>query len=592
MSVNTSALAQPTERPAPDPSVAVLQIRQAQLDSRAGSQPVTLPHVLQATDFVAEGSRVRYVLELALPAAPAQPLGIFIAKASLGAQLYLNGQWVGACANGPLESLRCLHRSWLLAPPPGVWRAGLNRLEVEIHANDRQTNGLSSVRVGPLDQLDREYQVPQDMLKVQLLRALTWVTASLGLLCLVVAAHLGRRDMYLWTGLASVANALSHINFLSLEAWPTPELFSWFAFSTRMVSAPLMMMACVAFYGRDRPWQHALALGYAFAAPVLVWLSGGDRGWVTLYYLPMLVLGPLIVVAMARWTWQSRRVTHVLMLATTLVLFLAAIGDWQRLRGASAFEGVYAMAYASASFLVLMASLLMAELASGLLKSRELTATLEHKVAEREEQLQDIYQEREQAVRAQAMIDERERLLADMHDSLGAGLGSALLMLRQGQLNPQDAAHVVQECIDDLRLVFDVSAHLEEDLQALVADVRHRLQNRLAGVGLHTQWDLALQGVPALGSTRCLQLMRVLQEALTNAMRHAQASELQIRLHWRAGPRWLLMQVRDNGKGMSEQTNRRGRGLSNMARRASSLGAELDIRPAHPGTLVELRLQL
>lgn len=564
----------------------------AQLLSRQGLTEVSLPHVLGPSDYEAEGSQVTYTLELVLPSPPQEPLAIFVAKASLGAQIYLNGQWVGACALGSLEALRCLHRPWMLVPAPALWQSGTNVLKVEVHANDRQMNGLSAVRVGDALTLDSTLYGPQYFVRVQLLQALTWITGSLGLLCLVVALYLPGRSMYLWIGLASVVHALSHINFLSSEAWPDPQWFSWFAFSSRMMSSPLLVLACIAFFRRDRPWHQVLAISYALLAPVVVWWSDSDRLWISLFYVPMLLVGALVIAAMVRWTWQSRRLSHLFMLVISAMMVLAGYGDWARMRGTTAFEGVYLLAYASTGFLVMMAGLVMAELASGLLKSRELTASLEQKVAEREGQLAQAYSERLDAERSAASTQERERLLADMHDSVGAGLSSTHILLKQGQISVEGAAFLVQECIDDLRLVFDVSGHQVEDLQALMADVRYRLEGRLAAAGLQTRWHVDMPQLPHLGSARCLQMMRILQEAVTNALRHAQARMLEVSLQWHAPSRRLVLQVRDDGQGLPARSERPGRGLSNMARRAAAIGGELEVRPGSPGTVVELRILL
>lgn len=105
-------------RPSPpgsQPSVTIL--REARLESAAGTASVVLPHALQPAQFDPKGGRVRYQLTLDLPQTPKEQLAIYIQKVSLGARFYLNGELVGSCAVGALEDLRCLHRPWLIAPP-------------------------------------------------------------------------------------------------------------------------------------------------------------------------------------------------------------------------------------------------------------------------------------------------------------------------------------------------------------------------------------------------------------------------------------------------------------------------------------------
>lgn len=568
----------------------IVVLSSAQLHSLSGTEQVSLPYRLEPSHFLPKGSRVRFVMAFDLPQLGSEPLGIFISKASLGAQLHLNGTWLAACDEAALEELRCLHRPWLETPPHALWKPGRNVLEVEIYADDRQMNGLSVVRVGPSHLLDVKFYTPRYLVSVQLLRALTWITGSLGVLCLVVALHLPGRSIFLWAGLACVVNAISNVNFLAVEAWPSLEVFSWFAYSARLASVPLVMLACIAFYGRDRSWHQVFALSYALFAPMVVWFSGDSRTVVALLYVPVMALGFLLAVQLARWTWTSRKVSHVLMLLAYLALIGAGLFDWLRLRGDSAFEGQYLLAYVSAGFLAMIASLVMAELAAALSKARDLTLTLEKRVAEREQQIEQMYVQRLGEERAAAITQERERLLSDMHDSVGSGLSTTHLLLRQGQVSPQEAAFMVQECIDDLRLVFDVSSNLDEDLGALMADVRHRLEGRLASVGLKSRWSVSVEGMPLLDSTRSLQVMRILHEALTNAMRHAKATELQVSLQWMADEGVLQLRVHDDGQGLREPTSHRGRGLANMRRRAQLLGATLTIESARPGTLVQLRL--
>lgn len=576
--------------PGSQPAVTIL--REARLESAAGTASVVLPHALQPAQFDPKGGRVRYQLTLDLPQTPKEQLAIYIQKVSLGARFFLNGELVGSCAVGALEDLRCLHRPWLIAPPPMMWKQGPNLLTVEVHADERQMNGLSTVHVGPLTVLESGPYASEHFLRQTFMQALTAITVVLGCLALMVALHLPGRSLYLWVGVASITYALSNVNFLSSVAWPTPDLFSWFAFSSRMAAMPLLALACVAFYGKDRPWQHWLALAYALGAPVLTWVTNNNRTLVSWYYVPLLLVGVLVVASMARWTWQSRKWRHVLMLGAVAALLAAGFSDWLRLRGVSAFEGVYLMAYASAGFLVIMGALVMAELAAGLNRSRELTAMLEAKVAEREQRLAQAFEERIKLERDAAVNLERERLLADMHDSLGSGLSTAYLLLQQGQLSVRGAAYLVQECMDDLRLVFDVSGNRDGQLQTLVADVRYRMDGRLMPMGFKVEWLIELDDMPALSSASSLQLMRVLQEALTNAMRHADATDIQVRLQYLPGEGALLMQVHDNGVGMTQEPRRMGRGLGNMARRATALGAELDIQSDDSGTTVQLRCKL
>lgn len=98
---------------------------------------------------------------------------------------------------------------------------------------------------------------------------------------------------------------------------------------------------------------------------------------------------------------------------------------------------------------------------------------------------------------------------------------------------------------------------------------------------------------PELGRDQATALFRILQEALTNVARHAEATQVQIELCSRDN--WLVLAVRDNGRGIapSELADPRSVGLLGMRERATLLGGtcEISLRP-EGGTAIEARLPI
>jgi signal transduction histidine kinase len=188
-------------------------------------------------------------------------------------------------------------------------------------------------------------------------------------------------------------------------------------------------------------------------------------------------------------------------------------------------------------------------------------------------------------------MEERERLLRDMHDGIGSQLASARVQLQSGELSARQAAIVLQECIDDLRLLLDVSGNEGGSLEDALADFRFRLDRRLESAGIAPRWRIALDGMPTLETDTLLQVMRIVQEAIANALRHADPRQLSISAVWYAKRGELALEVRDDGRGIAaDPPPVPGRGLHNMRRRAESIGARLDVTAALPGTAVRLTL--
>jgi signal transduction histidine kinase len=223
---------------------------------------------------------------------------------------------------------------------------------------------------------------------------------------------------------------------------------------------------------------------------------------------------------------------------------------------------------------------------------------LETRVAEKTQALAQSYKKLRTFELVQAQIRERERLLRDLHDGVGAQLMTALRGLERGALDKNGIAHALQDGLDDLRMLMD-NADPDATLTDRLAAWRNRWDARLASLGLQLHWHLSddLDEIELAGDTS-LQLLRVVQEACTNIVKHAQASQIwftALRTHMSAGPT-LYIEVRDNGVGLdTAQPTSTSRGQSNMRFRAKQIGAHLTIDPAPPpdqGCCVKLWLPL
>jgi len=148
----------------------------------------------------------------------------------------------------------------------------------------------------------------------------------------------------------------------------------------------------------------------------------------------------------------------------------------------------------------------------------------------------------------------------------------------------------LKELRDDLRLVIDTTTHEQDsDLAGLLAPLRHRWSQRLEVADIDSRWQLeGLDGL-RLGPARSLDLLRLLQEALTNVLKHSGAARVDVTVQ-RDGDQ-LQVEVRDDGTGFDTATARRGAGLASLHSRATRLGSQLILDPL-PGRGTTLRLTL
>lgn len=206
-------------------------------------------------------------------------------------------------------------------------------------------------------------------------------------------------------------------------------------------------------------------------------------------------------------------------------------------------------------------------------------------------ELQRAHRELEEAaVRSlrYAVSEERTRIARDIHDSIGHGLTSVIVQLQtlpyMIQANPADAEQalgtvlgVARDCLTEVRSVVHRMARDDAGLGlialkslAKLVQEQSRLDIRFDVAGEITPWS------PEASET----LYRVLQEALTNVIRHANASAVDIRVQESACT--LTMIVADNGPFAADVPPAAGFGISGMRARCEAAGGTLAIRPRLP----------
>ncbi len=193
------------------------------------------------------------------------------------------------------------------------------------------------------------------------------------------------------------------------------------------------------------------------------------------------------------------------------------------------------------------------------------------------EHTQAQHLQREAALRAEAVAAERERIYSDLHDDIGA----KLLGLIHGAQNPlqADSARAI---LQDLRDVVTRSRGTPGTLGDVLADIRGEATHRLAAVGIGLAWEEA-DGLPdpPLDTERALHLHRIVREAISNTIRHAQAQRLRVRL--RCSGDQLGIELTDDGDGVDTQAARPGAGMRSMRSRAAELAGDIRWTPGTEG---------
>ncbi len=391
--------------------------------------------------------------------------------------------------------------------------------------------------------------------------------------------------MYVLFFATSVTNALRMVQFTMGDV-PLPisdDWFGWLTANSLGWSLVCVFLFTVRVHGLRMPRveRTIIALVTAVSVVTLPWLPLKVETVLPVIYL-CIVGVTLIVAASGMWaSWVNRSPWAMVLSLWVSLTVPASIYDTLMASYRVSIEGLYLGPYASIGVFAIFLVIVFLRYTGALREVETLNAGLESRLAEREAQLAATYAQVNQLERQRALDAERQRMMQDMHDGIGSSLISALRMAEGGRLHEGDMARVLKECIDDLKLSIDSLDHTGADLLSLLAALRFRLGPRLQAAGLTLRWGV--QDVPALewlDPKSALHVLRILQEVLTNIIKHSGAQSIGISTTSDATGVQVL--VRDDGQPFSPPTATppgsptpgRGKGLGNVRSRVQAIGAQ------------------
>jgi signal transduction histidine kinase/ligand-binding sensor domain-containing protein len=215
---------------------------------------------------------------------------------------------------------------------------------------------------------------------------------------------------------------------------------------------------------------------------------------------------------------------------------------------------------------------------------------------------QKLHRQLQTMKQQEALERERARIARDLHDQLGANLTQVALLgeMAEADKNLPDeveshskqisqTARETTRSLDEIVWAINPS---NDTLEGLANYVCKYAQEYLALANLPCRMDVPAQ-LPAAAIPPEVRhnVFLAFKEAVHNVVKHAQASEVWIRLRLR--PKGFILQVQDNGRGMNPQEPTTRNGLRNMKKRMADIGGDFSVSSgASGGTLVELTVSL
>ena len=555
----------------------------------AGWQHTRLPRVIPVVSMRPSSGWFR--VAFAAPEAGDEPWAVFLQRPYSNVALYINGAKIGD--GGAMTKPIPMHRGPLLVSfPAKLLEPGTNLLELRsVHAYQRPRLGMAAI--GPRSQLlpayefTRGFAVTAKQVSVVVLAVLAILFGALW--------WLRRQDAaYGWFAMGLFSWA-AHIQIMLVPRPPFENEILWQHMQGIAIGVFALTSAFFVnrYTGLRQPRvERVLSVIWAAGALVLLadplWLGYRFPSFGYLVWIPMLTLISAYTVSTLLRSLARGLTAEVAVLGAAgwLALVVSARDtlielDW--------LQGRLYLSYTVGFVLCAVAAALLRRFATAFHAAERARDELDERVRQKSAELQLNLVRVKDLERERALSAERERILQDMHDGLGGHLVQALAIATSREtLRPVEEP--LRTCLEELRLMVDSLEPANGDLASVLGSLRPRISRRLALAGVVIRWQIDdLPLIPDLGPRQVLDVTRVVQEAITNAIKHSGCGGITVRARLVQAPDGIEILIEDDGHGFNAPAAN-GHGLASMRRRASLLGGSLEILTAASGTRVMLRL--
>ena len=558
-----------------------------------GWAQVPLPHARARS--LAEGSASLQAppdvawYRLTLPAGvPAQDLFLYLPRwQTIGVMaVYVDGRMVYRSRGSRVWN--SFNRPlWLpLATGAGGSSAAPHTVWVRMASQQGVGGAISSAWVGTEQALLWRYNL-RSFVQNDLISQTGAAFLVIGLFSLAVGLVRRREPIYLLFFAVSVTCVLRNLHYV-VDDHPPPVPDDWFGWVS-VNALGWSMVSIFAFALRvHRKRMPRLAWGIAalvvlcavLTLPVPLLLPH-VHAILPAVYIVLTALTAVVAVSGLWASWQARSGEGMVLFAWFSLNIPAAVHDLLLQNYRIDIERVYLAPYLSIGLFAIFLAIVYRRYLGAIHAVEVVNAGLESRLAARERELTASHEQLRALERQQTLAAERQRLMQDMHDGIGSSLMSALRMVEHGQASTADTALVLKDCIDDLKLAIDSLSPADADLLAMLAALRFRLAPRLKAAGITLTWSVQdLPPLPWLDPQAALHVLRILQEVLTNLLKHSQATAIDLATEVRAGDAnqgGVVVRIRDNGHAFvptasGSSATPAGQGLANVRHRAQALG--------------------
>ena len=528
---------------------------------------------------------------------------VVIPKANMNIALLINNQLVDISGEFTLPYQRHGRTTHRFDIAGNTLKQGSNTIDIYLVSKPVNRGFLGKLYLGRREYLDNAFKLDH-FIRFTLLQIIVITSLTLSCYLILLWSYRLKDVEYGLFGLSILFWSLNSFTQLIIRAPVSPLLWDWLFY----VSACFTAIAAIFFIHRlhyvKRPKLEFWVLSVGITTSIFLlflneeWLHRiGSFVWFPFCY-------SLSVYAFGYVLWYSlknRRYDYFVLLIAGLVALYFYTHDLAVIMGFLPWSTGLYTGYAEASIIIAFSGILLKryilslnrieesnqELKTVNTKLNRFNQALEERVEEKGKEIRKSYQLIQQMEKEKVLSNERTRLMHDMHDGMGMHLATISHQLENETVDTDILRQLADDALVDLRLVIDSVGPSSKDVGTVLGMFRSRVTPCLNANNIELEWELSellnassriTQNTDEFGPEKALNLLRFMQEAVANIIKHAQASEIVVKaesVHVNSETKTKIS-ISDNGQGIPED-NVRGHGLNNMEHRAKALEGHLEI---------------
>lgn len=505
-------------------------------------------------------------------------------RLNLSAQVYFNKAHIGGSREREGHTAVSWNHPLMVTIQPPTWQAGENEVLILLTRSPWGGN-LAPVFFGSVTELNEVYKA-RLLRQVEINKALLVFGLILALVTFIVGFSRREDPVYLWfSGLAlswSVITTHMIIYFI-------PFSYSvWLPFVHVAIDTCILCLhgfiGCVS--GVRVVWRERLFIAWTALAALVHFFIPPEWFFVTAYAIHLVgvaIVGFIIARAILKAVHTHDRTTIIISAAVGLqvILFvynavLMFVDNEERWE-----ESIFIAHFGIPVLLTVFGAVLLNRFVSALNEAEALNKELGQKVEASRVIIEQQYAEQRVFELNQATTQERLKIYRDLHDDVGSRLLTIIHADSDSKLG--DTARAA---LESLRQAVSRANTPDQHIETFFNEAREETELRLMGSGHEVVWkqpDIFPDIV--LPSEFVFNLNRILKELVSNIIRHAHASQVEVEISYHNGSLYFV--VMDNGLGFSEQGSK-GNGMGNIRTRTQELGGEVSWESTGQGTRVSV----